>query len=223
MTSEADRWTKPRRIAVVVDNPSWVLPFAEELVEALNADGDRATLFRDYDQIPAGTAAFFLGCIRIAPKQILDRNRFNLVVHASPLPKGRGFSPLTWLILEGRNEIPVCLLHAAGDVDSGAIIYREELRFDGHELIEEMRLALGRSSIGLCRRFLSEAAPPAGQEQVGEPSYYQRRKPDDSALDPHKTIAEQFDLLRTVDNRKYPAFFDHRGHRYEIRITKQEK
>ena len=47
-----------------------------------------------------------------------------------------------------------------------------------------------------------------------------RRTPADSRLDPDKSIAEQFELLRVVDNQRYPAFFDHRGRRYRITIEK---
>ena len=38
-----------------------------------------------------------------------------------------------------------------------------------------------------------------------------------------KTIKEQFNLLRVVDNEKYPAFFDYSGTRYLLKIYKAEK
>lgn len=215
-------WRKPRRVSVVVDNPSWVLPYAEDLVSALNHGGDAARLCRSHDEIAEGEVAFYLGCVRITPKDVRARNRRNLVVHASDLPKGRGFSPLTWLVIEGRNEIPVCLLEAADGVDAGSVIYRDSLRFEGHELIGEMRAALGRMHVDLCRRFLDEPVPPEGAPQRGEPTTYRRRRPEDSRLDPARSIADQFDMLRTVDNDSYPAFFEHRGRRYRLAIEKQD-
>ncbi|WP_341885428.1 hypothetical protein [Synechococcus sp. UW140] len=54
--------------------------------------------------------------------------------------------------------------------------------------------------------------------QTGEASYYRRRRPVDSQLDPERTLAEQFDLLRVVDNDRYPAFFEWRGRRYGLDI-----
>jgi len=216
-----DWWRKPRRISVVVDNPSWVLPYAERLVAKLAAAGDDAVLCRTHDEIRDGAAAFYLGCVHITPPSILARNKRNLVVHASDLPKGRGFSPLTWLVIEGCNEIPVCLLEAVDETDSGPVIYRNLLRFEGHELIGEMRTALGRMHVDLCRRFLDEPAPPKGAPQRGESMIYRRRRPEDSRLEPETSIADQFDLLRTVDNDSYPAFFEHRGHRYRLAIEKQ--
>lgn len=216
-------WEKPRRVSVVIDNPSWVLPWCKDLVEQLCASGDTAALVTRQEEVPEGAVAFFLGCLRITPPEVLARNRRNLVVHASDLPRGRGFSPLTYQIMEGLNRIPVCLLDAVEAVDSGPVVYREWIDYEGHELVGELRQKLGAMTVELCRRFVEEPAPPSGVPQQGEPSIYPRRRPADSALDPEQTIAAQFDLLRTVDNDNYPAYFDLRGHRYVIRIEKMEK
>jgi methionyl-tRNA formyltransferase len=220
MTDCPDWWRAPRTVTVVVDNPSWILPFAETLVSALSESGDDVRLARDYDHIEDGSVAFFLGCTGIAKDHVLQRCHRNLVVHASPLPKGRGFSPLTWLTLEGKMEIPVCLLEAAGSVDAGPVVYRDEITFAGHELINEMRDVLGRKTVELCSRFMAEGVPPLGTPQTGEPTVYPRRRPKDSRLDPTRPLVEQFNLLRTVDNDAYPAYFDHMGWRYKLTIEK---
>lgn len=213
-------WQKPRRISVVVDNPSWILSYAEALVAALKADGDDAYLCRSHDVIEDGAVAFYLGCLTLTPPDVIARNQRNLVVHESALPQGRGFSPLSWQILEGCNEIPVCLIEAATEADSGPIIYEATLRFDGDELIDEMRAALGALTADLCRRFLDEPTPPVGQAQSGAATTYPRRQPVDSRLDPERSLADQFDLLRVVDDDKYPAFFEMRGHRYKVAVSK---
>lgn len=216
-----DWWRRPRRIAVVVDNPSWVLPWAERLVAEAEAAGDEARLLRDNAEVQDGTAvAFYLGCVRITPPAVLARARRNLVVHASDLPRGRGFSPLTWQIIAGVNRIPVCLLDAAESVDAGPVIYRDWIAYRGDELIDELRGPMGEMHVTLCRRFLEASLPPTGEPQQGEPSIYPRRRPIDSRLDPTKPLAEQFDLLRTVDNDKYPAWFELRGQRYALKIEK---
>jgi methionyl-tRNA formyltransferase len=211
-------WQKPRRISVVVDNPSWIVPFAQAFVAALNDAGDHPRLCRSYAEVQEGGVAFFLGCTGIAAPAVLTRNLRNLVVHESALPQGRGFSPLTWQILEGRNEIPICLIEAGAEVDAGAVIYREVLCFRGDELIEELRAEQGRMTVELCQRFLAEAQPPQGVVQTGAASSYRRRQPCDSRIDPQRTLAEQFELLRVVDNARYPAFFDFRGRRYRLKI-----
>ncbi len=214
------RWEKPRILSVVVDNPSWIISYAQRLTNELNLEGDNAKFCENHQQIREGTAAFYLGCLRITPPEVLKRNKYNVVVHQSDLPRGRGFSPLTWQILEGKNEIPVSVLEAIDEVDAGPIYYKDVMRFEGHELIDELRRVSAETSIRLCKKFLNSAEPPAASEQRGEPHFYPKRKAVDSVLDVSKSIGEQFDLLRTVDNEKYPAWFSFRGKKYKISIEK---
>ncbi|WP_395648228.1 formyltransferase family protein [Terricaulis sp.] len=211
-------WATPRVLSVVVDTPGWFDRHAEELVEALRADGDDATLVRKQDDVREGEAAFYLSCMRITPPAVLARNKHNFVAHASDLPKDRGFSPIVWQILEGVNDIPVCLIEARDPVDSGEIYRRDVLHFQGHELNTELRERLGKLIIEMCLSVMRSPEPPAGRQQVGEPTWRKRRRAADSRLDPNQTIAAQFPLLRVVDNDAYPAFFDLNGRRYILRI-----
>ena len=59
------------------------------------------------------------------------------------------------------------------------------------------------------------------KKQKGDASYYKRRTAIDSQLDPYKTIADQFNLLRVVDNIRYPAFFNYNDCDYIIEIRKK--
>lgn len=217
-----DWWRKPRRVHIVVDNPSWLLPYVEKFVDLLRNDGDDATLFLNYSDLPEGDVAMFLGCIHIANQDTLQKHRYNLVVHESDLPAGKGFSPLTWQVIEGASEIPIRLIEAVDEVDAGPIYEQDVMVFQGHELIDELRETQGLFTIRLCQRFLDQPTAPTGIAQVGEASSYPRRGPEDSQLDADKTIASQFNLLRTVDNQKYPAFFEMMGERYYLTIAKED-
>jgi methionyl-tRNA formyltransferase len=207
-------------VSVVVDNTGWFSSYGEELTETLRGNGDNAVFVRNHRDVCNGEVAFYLSCIHRTPVDVLNRNRRNLVVHASDLPQGRGFSPLTWQILEGRNQIPICLFEAVAEIDAGPVIYRDFLSYEGHELIGELREILARKTIAMCLRFLNEDQPVAGEPQTGTPSIYSRRRPPDSKIEATQTIAEQFNLLRVVDNERYPAWFEWAGHRYKITIDK---
>jgi methionyl-tRNA formyltransferase len=217
-----DWWSKkPRRINVVVDNDSWVIPYAKELVVSLNGAGDKAILVRDYAKVKAAEVSFYLGCVKITPSETLAKSKVNLVAHASDLPKGRGFSPLTYMIVDGKNRIPLCLLEMADDVDAGPIIYKEYIEYKGHELVDELRRKLGEEQVRLCMKYLSQEKQLKGVPQKGKPSYYKRRKPEDSKLEIDQSIARQFDLFRVADNEKYPVFFEKDGHTYILKIEKK--
>ncbi len=219
----SDWWSQKRNISIVVDNDSWILPAAIQLVELCISNGDNAKLCRRHDEIMPDGVAFYLGCVKITPPDILAKNHRNLVVHASDLPKGRGMSPWTWQVLEGANAISVCLLEAEEAVDSGAIIYKDLMPLEGTELVNDLRLLLQEKTTELCLRFLNEKIENTGAAQTGKVSYYERRCPEDSVLDVQKTIADQFSLLRVVDNEKYPAHFEMGGQKYILKIYKDQE
>jgi methionyl-tRNA formyltransferase len=212
----------PLTLTVVVDNESWILPYARELVDGWREDGHRARLCRAHDEVPGGDVAFYLGCISIAPREVLDRNPHNFVVHESDLPQGRGFAPLAWQVLAESNDIPIVLFEATDEPDAGPVYLRDTLHFDGHELLPELRDVQATKTVALCRDLVLRYPDITGEPQRGEPSQFARRRPADSRLDPDRTLREQFALLRTVDNERFPAYFEMAGHRYVLQIHKDE-
>jgi methionyl-tRNA formyltransferase len=158
----------------------------------------------------------------MVPRAVRQRFQHVLVVHESDLPKGRGWSPLTWQILDGAHQIPVTLFEAEDDVDSGPIYAQRWIAFEGHELIDELRAAQAEATHGLCRAFVDDYPDSAaqGREQTGEATYYPRRRPADSEIDPERSLGAQFNKLRVADNRRYPVFFECRGKRYILQIER---
>ncbi|TES92951.1 MAG: methionyl-tRNA formyltransferase [Candidatus Cloacimonadota bacterium] len=198
------------------------MPFVDELEKTISLN-HRVTRCCNYEDIPRGDMCFFLSCEKIVPPHILKRNTHNLVVHPSRLPHGRGFSPLAWQILEGKNEIPISLFEAEEKVDSGCVYYCDAIRLKGHELNSEIKKLQGQKTVEMVMRFISNYPHVRGESQQGKGSFYKRRGREDSELDVNKSIAEQFNLLRVVDNERYPAFFCYQGHEYVININKGRK
>src|SRR3989337_1369707 len=107
-------------IQVLIDNPnSWILPYGHKLVLELTNSGHESYLKHDHCDVTKGDILCLLSCEKIFRR--LDLNKHNLVVHESDLPKGKGWSPVTWQILEGKNHIPVTLFEASQSVDGGPI------------------------------------------------------------------------------------------------------
>lgn len=193
-----------------------------ELVEEWDAQGHRVAWHHAPKDAEAADFCFCLGLGQLVPTQVRERFLHTLVVHESDLPRGRGWSPMTWQVLEGAERIPVTLLEAVDAVDAGPIYLQEYFELEGHELVDELRTLQGECTRRLCRRFVDEYPEPVreARQQVGEPSWYPRRGPADSALDPEQPLGTQFDSLRVADNERYPAFFEWRGHRYKVAVKK---
>lgn len=111
----------------------------------------------------------------------------------------------------------------ASIVDSGPLVYRDTMTFEGHELVNELRHIQGQKTVEICLKYVDAKAMPKGIKQEGSESFYKKRTSKDSLIDVNKSIASNFNLLRTVDNEKYPAYFNHMGHKYTLRITKEER
>lgn len=208
------------KIAIVTDDNSWISPFAEKLQKSLQEDGHEVVWFHHFDDKNNYDLVFMLSYSEIVSAEKLALNNHNLVVHESALPQGKGWSPLSWQILEGKSHFPITLFEAAEQVDAGQIYLQHEMAFKGTELVDELRHIQGQATVNICLEFVRSYPAILGEAriQVGEESFYPRRRPEDSKLDVSKTIAEQFDLLRIVDNHKYPAWFEYRGKKYKIKI-----
>lgn len=210
------------KINILIDNPkSWLVPYARVWVKKMRQEKHVVNFVFCAKDVSRGDCLFILGCEKIVSRSILNRNRHNLVVHESLLPQGKGWSPLTWQILEGKNKIPITLFEAAKKVDAGKIYLRSEMSFEGHELVDELRERQAQETFGFIKKFICVYPNIAGKKQHGRESFYRRRTAVDSEINPQKTIAEQFDLLRVVDNDRYPAFFHFLGHKYIIKIDKE--
>jgi methionyl-tRNA formyltransferase len=61
---------------------------------------------------------------------------------------------------------------------------------------------------------------PMPQSSTTVPTYYPKRTPSDSRVDPKKSIEAQFDLMRACDPDRFPAYFELHGSRYIIKLEK---
>lgn len=168
-----------------------------------------------------GDILFLISCHEIVGQDVRKLFKVSLVIHASDLPQGRGWSPHIWQIVEGKNAILVTLLEAEDQVDSGAIWTQTMLNLEGHETYEEINQLLFLAELELMDFAVNNFGKvvPRQQDQR-KPTYYRKRTPEDSKIDPYRSMADQFDLIRVADPGRFPAFFDFRGHRYTLSIIK---
>lgn len=212
------------RLSICSDANSWIHAYLAPLVTGWQADGHSVIVVSQAKDIPVGDCCFCLSLGQILKPDVLARNRHNLVVHESALPEGRGWSPVTWQVLAGLDRIPVCLFEASEAVDRGPVYLRDTMSLNGTELVDEIRSEQARVTVALCQAFIAdiENVVAAGALPTGDGSWYPRRRPADSQLDPNLSLAEQFNLMRVVDNQRYPAWFEYRGRRYRLRIDVEE-
>ncbi len=192
---------------------------SQALIAKLRKD-HLVNLVYDEMQINQGDILFILSYYKLVSEEILKKNVHNIVIHASNLPHGKGWSPATWQILEGKSKIPLTLFEAIKKVDAGQIYFQDSIIFEGTELIDEWQDKMGKKISEMVLKFIKLYPHVNGKKQQGKESFYAKRTPKDSQLNIDKTIKEQFNLLRVVDNEKYPAFFIYEGKKYVLKIYK---
>ena len=179
-------------------------------------------LIYDKLKLSHGNILFLISCHEIISSS--DRQKYDktLLIHASDLPKGRGWSPYIWDIINGAKTITVSLLKAEDKLDTGEIYKKITFNVEDHELWNEINIKLFRTEIQLMNYSVINYNTLKGkaQEERTEYTYYNKRTPIDSEIDPNQTIIEQFNKIRILDTNRYPPFFKLNGFKYKLSITK---
>jgi methionyl-tRNA formyltransferase len=189
-----------------------------------NDDVHDISLVRSGAELPGGQILFMISCSEIISATVRAAYRASLVLHASDLPHGRGWSPHIWQIVGGAETITLSLLEAEDAVDRGRIWHQVTFPVPKHALWDEINELLFSAETRLIDIAVKEfeTVIPVPQNQNVEPTYFPRRKPSDSKIDPQRSIESQFDIIRVCDPTRFPAYLELRGHKYKIVLTKIE-
>jgi len=81
---------------------------------------------------------------KILPKYIIDYPQFGCInMHASLLPKLRGAAPIQWAVLNGDRKTGVTTMLMDEGLDTGDMLYQEELEIGEYETSEELFERIG--------------------------------------------------------------------------------
>ena len=209
------------RVSIICSNANHpVVPHLETWKVEQEHYGHQINILSQSGHLGSGDILFLVSCSEKITKKIRDRFTHVFVLHASDLPKGRGWSPYIWDILSGKNEIVLSLIDAQDQIDTGKIWKKIQIPVPNNFLYDEINSALFQGEVSLMSWAMEnyETVTPVEQDHNVEPTYWPRRTAEDSRLDPSKTLAEQFDLLRLCDPNRYPAFLEINGRKYKLTL-----
>jgi methionyl-tRNA formyltransferase len=179
-------------------------------------------LARYSSELSEGDFLFLVSCSEIVKPEHRENYSHTLVLHASDLPKGRGWSPHIWEIVNGGDSITLSLLEAEDSVDTGRLwlkcqipITKTALWYDVNNQLFDAEIKLMNKAVERYRNI-----QPCAQNPNSEPTYHRKRTPRDSQLDPCQSIADQFNLIRMCDPDRYPAWFELHGQKYKLTLEK---
>lgn len=210
-------------IAILIDNlDSWFQPYGSILRDRLIEMGNEVYLCHSSKAITQGDICFILSCSKKVKTDDLKKNKHNIVVHASDLPNGRGFSPIQHIIRLGNDNIMLTLFEAEDSIDAGPYYFKSELKFKGNELLDEIRDIIGKHIIELCVDYVRNVDNCLAQEQKGAPTYFPRLTQADDELNVNKTLYELMSQLRASDFERYCPYFYYRGRKFYLTVKSSE-
>lgn len=145
---------------------------------------------------------FFPHWIWKVPKEIFETFAC-IVFHTSPLPFGRGGSPIQNLILRGYKNSPVCAIKMVEELDAGPIYLKKEINLEG-----DLNVILSNLNdlVNIMMKELIEKLPIPSR-QIGEPFLFKRLDKSDNIIPENISIMHLYDRVRMLDDETYPNAF----------------
>lgn len=202
------------------DHP--IIPFLIEWKRKLPAAVD-CEVFSKKNQLREGKLLFLISCTEVLSSIELSKYDACLLLHASDLPVGRGWSPHIHEIRSGKSSLVVSLLEAAKEVDTGRIWTKRYIDVPRDALFHEISGILFNAEIELINYAIENLNKGTinPSEQSGKVTYFERLTPKDSELDINLSIAEQFDKMRSCDPERFPCVFEIRGRRFKLFLDEE--
>lgn len=149
---------------------------------------------------------------RRVPAEIHDRWEC-VGFHATPLPYGRGGSPVQNMIVRGHRETELVAFRMVEELDAGPVYLRRPMSLLGGG--DEIFLRLSRLALDMAREIVENEPEPT--PQTGEAVVFDRRRPEESRLPDEGGLERLFDFIRMLDAEGYPpAFLEHGPFRLEL-------
>lgn len=208
---------------IIVTIKSWNIKNAQKLKEQYKSEHDIKIITEreELNEKRVGTFypdfIFFPHWSDMIPASIYEKYEC-VVFHMTDLPFGRGGSPLQNLIVRGFEETKISAIKVQKEIDAGPIYMKESVSLEGSasDIFKRVSDIIFQKMIP---QFLKERIEPI--EQQGKPTFFRRRKPEESELMPSMKMSEIYDYIRMLDAEGYPnAFMKFGGFKLSFRNAK---
>ena len=136
-------------------------------------------------------------------------NNFKCICfHSSPLPYGRGGSPIQNMILRGFKETEVCSLLMQKELDAGPVYLRSKVKLSGS--LDEILLRIYEAVAIQIKFFKSKNIMP--KNQTGEVYKFKRLNLKDNNINFKDSLESIYDQIRMLDSDIYPTAYSKLGH-----------
>ena len=152
-------------------------------------------------------ALIVLGWSQILRSQVLACAPWVIGAHASPLPRGRGGSPVNWAIINHEQQWGNTLMRLSAQLDGGDIVGQSLFPIGLRDTVADVYAHVEASNVSLVQAWLADldAGQVACTAQVPtDEKPFRRRTPEDGRIDWTESAGDIDALVRGV-TRPYPG------------------
>jgi len=209
-------------ITILISSPEHpVKPYVSKWIER-NCE-HKIDIVYSKEDLTCGDILFLVSCSELISESERKKYKKTLVLHASDLPCGRGWSPHVWEIINGAVAITISLLEAEDIIDSGDVWSKVSIPIPETALFDEINNLIFSAELSLMSFAIDnyETVEPKKQFNTEKDVYYwPKRTPADSEIDIDKGIREQFNLMRVCDPNRFPAHFFLNGEKFNLVLVR---
>ena len=160
------------------------------------------------------------GCPYIFPQKLINASQNGTInLHAGPLPKYRGGSPLNWQIINGEKKIGISIIRMTKALDAGPIYSQKNFIFHKNYTIKNAHSISNRlfpkMTLETIRKIEKNIKPK--QQPFGNYKKYKQRKESDGLINWKNLNSEEVVNFVRAISKPYPgAFFFKKGKKFKV-------
>ena len=119
-------------------------------------------------------------------------------IHPSSLPKYRGPSPIKTAILNGDQDIDICLMQMTSEMDAGDVLLRRNILIDENDTNTDVENKVSRIAFDILNEYLKNPDKYIAQPQIGEVIYTRKFTGADEIIDWTHTPQQIHNQIRAL-------------------------
>lgn len=147
-------------------------------------------------------------------------------VHPTLLPKYRGYRSGPFIIINGEQKSGVTIHELTPEMDNGDIFMQKEFKLTIFDTTKSLVRKAQSIECDLLIEFFLKLKngdlKRIKQNENDASTYNEIRRPNDSIIDPSKSIMELYNQIRACDSNDYPAFFYLEGQKVCIKLWRPD-
>lgn len=173
----------------------------------------------------SGMALLSIGFPYILPESIISLFPLALNVHPTLLPSYKGPTSGAYILINNEKKTGSTVHFLEPEADAGDIILQSEVDLTIFDTVRSMQKKVYKTEPELVVESFKkmERGDPVLTKSEENSSFFRKRTPNDSLIDPNRSLLDLFNEIRACDPEKYPAFFYVEGQKVCVKLWRPER